>query len=144
MTKSMFLSKINYNKYCHIVDALMISNDNYEECMQCILDKYNLLNQRKPNQPTCQVNRFQKTHRNLKKYQHNSKNSNTFNRNIHNNNLQNRHPQNRTPSYYNKNNLPPTDSKYNNKYKDVTHVKPHSWKKMSRDDKLQSQRMHLI
>ena len=49
MAKSMLLSKIQENIYRHIVDAFMVSNDDCEACMQRLLDKYNLLNQKKGN-----------------------------------------------------------------------------------------------
>ena len=43
MIKTMFLGKIQDKDYTHIVDALMVSSDHFEVCMQRILDKYNLL-----------------------------------------------------------------------------------------------------
>jgi hypothetical protein len=43
MIKTMFLQKIQDKDYTHIVDALMISSDHFEVCMQTILNKYNLL-----------------------------------------------------------------------------------------------------
>jgi hypothetical protein len=43
MIKTMFLQKIQDIDYTHIVDALMISSDHFEVCMQTILYKYNLL-----------------------------------------------------------------------------------------------------
>src|SRR5919112_6202809 len=44
MVKSLLLSKVQDRSYSHIVDALMVSNDNVEVCMQRLLDKHNMLN----------------------------------------------------------------------------------------------------
>src|SRR3954469_14889134 len=42
MAKSLLLSKVQDKSYSHIVDALMVSNDDVEECMQRLLDKHNM------------------------------------------------------------------------------------------------------
>lgn len=47
MAKSLLLSKVQDRSNSHIVDALMVSNDNCDECMQRLLDKHNMLNQGK-------------------------------------------------------------------------------------------------
>lgn len=43
MAKSMFLQKIEDRDYIHIKDALMVTPDNLDACMQRILDKHNML-----------------------------------------------------------------------------------------------------
>ena len=99
----------------------MVSKDNYEECMQRLLDKYNLLNQNKPKNSNRNINKTNKnTHKNQKNQQ-NQQNTNK-NNNLHNN-TQNRNMQ--KPNF-----------KYNIKLKDTTWVEPDAWLKLSRDDKL--------
>src|SRR5687767_1643197 len=43
MAKSVFLQKIRDRDYAHIVDTLVNNSHNLEQCMQQILDKYNML-----------------------------------------------------------------------------------------------------
>ena len=121
MAKSMLFSKISDNSYRHIVDALMVSQDNCEECMQRILDKYNLLNQNKSKISNRNVNKTNKNyHKNNKNHQNNHKNNN-----MHNNSNNNRN--------FNRNS--PSNFKYNHDLKDTMWVEPDVWFKMSRDDK---------
>ena len=47
MTKFMLLSKVLDRSYSHIEDALLVSSDDYEECMQRLLDKHNMMNNNK-------------------------------------------------------------------------------------------------
>ena len=47
MAKSMLPSKIHDKTYSHIVDALLVSGDNFEESLQRILDKHNMMTQGK-------------------------------------------------------------------------------------------------
>lgn len=56
LAKSLLLPKVHDKAYSHIVDALMVSNDNYEQCMQRLLDKHNMLNQSKDNGGSVEVN----------------------------------------------------------------------------------------
>ena len=56
MAKSLLLSKVQDRSYSHILDALMVSNDNCDECMQRLLDKHNMLNQGKGLGPPRNVN----------------------------------------------------------------------------------------
>ena len=44
LARSMFLSKTQNDIYRHIVDALMISSDEFEECVQKFHDKHNMIN----------------------------------------------------------------------------------------------------
>jgi hypothetical protein len=84
MAKSMFLSKIQDNNYRHIVDALLITNDNFEDCVQRILDKHNLMTHsipqaepRKANN-TCQGNSNNRQNNNANNGQGgNNRNSNS-------------------------------------------------------------------
>ena len=56
MAKSLLLSKVGDRSYSHIVDVLMVSNDNCGKCMQRLLDKLNMLNQGKSPHPPRNAN----------------------------------------------------------------------------------------
>ena len=120
MAKSMLLSKISDNNYRHIVDALMVSQDNCEECMQRLLDKFNLMNQNKSKISNRNVN---KTNKNQQKNHKNNQNTQK-NNNMHNNNTNK-----------NTSRVTPTNFKYNPKLKDTIFVEPDEWNKMSWDDR---------
>ena len=45
MAKSMLLSKVQDNNYRHIVDILLASGNNSEQCVTRLMDKYNMMNQ---------------------------------------------------------------------------------------------------
>ena len=44
MAKSMLLSKVKDRDYSHIVDILIASNDNFEQCVTRLMDKYSMMN----------------------------------------------------------------------------------------------------
>ena len=81
MAKSMFLAKIQDNNYRHIVDALLITSDDLEVCMQRILDKHNMMasNKLPPNKQNNNASQNNKD-KNKNKGSNNNRQSNNANR----------------------------------------------------------------
>ena len=86
MAKSLLLSKIRDRNYSHIVDALMVSNDNCDECMQRLLDKHNMLNQGKGPGPPRNANNTNTKGRNNNRGKNNKGNQNSNTNVAHQNN----------------------------------------------------------
>src|SRR6476620_10317112 len=86
MVKSLLLSKVGDRSYSHIVDALMISNDNCDECMQRLLDKHNMLNQGKGPGPPRNANNTNTKGRNNNRNKNNKGNQSSNNNMAHQNN----------------------------------------------------------
>ena len=77
MAKSLLLSKVHDRSYSHIVDALMVSNDDYEDWMQRLLNKHNMLNQNKGNGASRNMSITNSSNRGKGKNSNNRGNSNS-------------------------------------------------------------------
>ena len=119
MAKSMLLSKIHDKSYSHIVDALLVSSDNYEECLQRLLDKHNMMNQNRDKNNNGQ--------RNVNNANSNSRSKGRRNSNNHNNRSQN----NNVGSQGN------IDNGNKNNSQRPGRIPPHIWNTMSYDQKME-------
>src|SRR5687768_16003314 len=82
MPKSMILSKVKYRDYSHIMDILIASSDNFEMCMNSLLDKYNMMNS--VNNAHHQNNKVQRGNNNPNNNRNNNNNNRSNNNNIRN------------------------------------------------------------
>ena len=117
---SMLLSKAYDRSYSHIVVALLVSSDDYEECMQRLLDKHNMINNNKD------------------KGNNGSRNANNINSNHGNNRNRNR---NRNPKSSNNNagSNNNNGARNNNNNQNSSRNLNEAWKRISKE-----KRMHFI
>jgi len=111
----MLLSKVHDRSYSHIVDALLVSSDDYEECMQRLLDKHNMM--------------------------HNNNDKGHLPRNINNTNSNNNRNKNRNKPRSNANNAGSNSNnggnggRNNNNPNNSSRIPNEVWKKMTREQK---------